>query len=125
MRGLDDAQAHAVERFDHLARGVDGLDGVGHRNCGHRRRSAGDGGDGPRDEGRGRERPGRVMNEDDFRGVRRERFEAGADRGLTRRPAVDGAQKLEPLRGLGKQGTIIRMDHGLYDPYARMQRKQT
>ena len=87
LRRLHDAQPAAVERFGDHRRGVDRFHGVGDDDARHRGAGRLAGGDGAIDQSAAEKRARRVVNENELRRARRERFEPGAHRRLSRRAA--------------------------------------
>ena len=124
LRRLHRAQVTAVERFSHMRRVVDLLDGVGDGDGRHSGAAGFTGDDGAADQGVSQKRPRRIVNEDDSGSARRERLEAGAHRGLPRRPAVDRRQKILQARGRGaKSSRVLRMNDRLHGADLRMGEK--
>ena len=113
LRRLDGAQAAAIDSADDKAMRIHRLDGVGERQsrnggAAFARR------DGAGHQGRGGERPRRIMHQHDARRFLLQRLQAGAYRTLARRAAIGWRAQFQPGAGFGKARRIVAMDHRLH-----------
>ena len=115
LRGLHQAHARAVDRVGHAACCIVGFDGVSHADDGDGRSARACGGDRPRNEGRGRERPGRIVHQHEVGSVSLQCLEAGTHGGLPQCSPVHRRQQIEADARRLEQGGVIGMDHRLHE----------
>jgi hypothetical protein len=103
---------------------IDAFDRVGNWQCRYGGAGCPSGLNRARDESSAGKRPGRIMDQHGVRRVRAQCFEAGENRSLPRRAAVNGRQDFKAVCRLAIEIAVVGMDHGLHQAACGLVGKQ-